>query len=157
SDQSEKPEVARQFTLDQLSRKRAFRLERQDGVLRFQPVHQAIFEPDVVARAPIEHHDVLVIAPPGVHGKSEFYRFPVRKPAASDAPAIDDELAGAGVGTYTRPPELLDAYDYSQRRVLSVARPEQWESEKGCSKARGPALATLPVKQEPASTSCVAC
>jgi hypothetical protein len=50
---------------------------------------------------------------------------------------------------------LLDSYDYSQRRVLGIARPQARNHDGELN--RGPAFATLPIKQEPAATSCIAC
>jgi hypothetical protein len=92
----------------------------------------------------IEHHDVLLIAPTEVHSTEEFYRFPVVKDPQSDAPDGPERE-----GQYLDKPELLDAFDYGQRRALSVARPQDWGPKSVRATQRGPAFCTLPLKPEP--------
>lgn len=111
------------------------------GSLATSPAPTNIYSP-----TPIEHHDVLVIAPLGVHADEEFYRFPVIKSAPT---APGPVCTGPGVGEYRDPPELLDAFDQGQRRVLSVARPQDWGSASVRATQRGPAFSTLPLKPEP--------
>jgi hypothetical protein len=103
---------------------------------------------DLYAPHPIEHHDVLVIAPKKVHSPEQFYRFPVVKtplPEAPDGPELQ--------GQYRDKPELLDAFDYGQRRALSVARPQDWGPASVRATQRGPAFSTLPLKPEPNSAA----
>lgn len=103
---------------------------------------------NLYAPDPIEHHDVLVIAPTKVHSPEQFYRFPVVKTPVPDAPE-GPELQGQ----YLDKPELLDAFDYGQRRALSVARPQDWGPASVRATQRGPAFSTLPLKPEPNSAA----
>jgi hypothetical protein len=113
---------------------------------------------NIFSPTPIEHHDVLVVAPQGVHDDEAFYRFPVIKavlpnpngagPAAAKA-VPDAAHALERVGQYSDKPELHDAYDDGQRRTLSVVRPQDWGPASVRATQRGPAFATLPLKPEP--------
>jgi len=96
----------------------------------------------------IEHHDVLLIAPTKVHSPEEFYRFPVVK-----APRPNPPDGPESKGQYLDKPELLDAFDYGQRRALSVARPQDWGPASVRATQRGPAFSTLPLKPEPNSAA----
>lgn len=93
-----------------------------------------------------QHHDVLIVPPKGVVEASEFFRVPVTKDESSSE-----------VGQYRDPPERMDAEDWGQRKVLSAAFPEQHGPLEYRGLKRGPAFSVLPIKPEPASTSCVAC
>jgi hypothetical protein len=106
-------------------------------------------------RNPILHHDVLVIPPPDIINDDEFFRLPVVKSEQANQGQAEDIDARKGI--YVDPPELLDSYDYAQRKVLSASRPQDWGPREWIAKARGIAFGTLPVKAEPAATSCGAC
>lgn len=105
---------------------------------------------------PLEHHDVLIIPPADVLKPDEIFRVPVVKDHGVVNQGEIDE-GEAEVGTYVDKPERHDAYDYAQRRVMSISRPQDWGSRDGRDIARGPAFGTLPVKREPAATSCASC
>jgi hypothetical protein len=98
-------------------------------------------------KLPLKHHDVLVIPPERVLEPDEMFRVPVIKPRDGTATT----------GTYIDTPEQLDAYDYAQRRVMAVSRPQDWGATDQRGVKRGPAFGTLPVKREPAATSCASC
>jgi hypothetical protein len=121
------------------------------GGVHFEPDAQPVLvhpEGDTAA-APtlIDHHDMLIVAPKGVHSSQQFFRFPVCK----------REDAGHQVGKYHDKPELMDEHDYGQRKVLAVSRPQDWASAHSRALDRGPAFVTLPVKPEPGATSCAVC
>lgn len=101
------------------------------------------------------HHDVLIVPPAGVVEKDEFFRVPVVKShQVNQGQTFDgDEKKGVFVNL----PELLDSYDYAQRRVLSASRAQDWGDRSCRDRSRGIAFGTLPVKAEPAATSCGAC
>jgi len=112
-------------------------------------------------KKPLKHHDVLVVPPPPdpgeapVVGPHESFRMPVIK-IGGQVNQGDCDPPGEK-GTYVDPPERLDFYDYAQRRTMAIARPHAWGSSKHREAVRGPAFGTLPVKREPAATSCAAC
>lgn len=115
-------------------------------------LQQAVFD----GKKPLEHHDILIVPPKGVYAVDEVVRFPVVKlEGVVNQGEIDegDEVKG----TYVDSPEVLDAYDYAQRRLMAVNRPQDWGPEELRNVERGPAFGTLPVKREPAATSCAAC
>jgi hypothetical protein len=110
-------------------------------------------------KKPVRHHDLLVI-PAGknddeeaVLSEQEIYRFPVVKLGGQANQGDPD--GDAPTGRYVDSPEVLDFHDYAQRRTTTVARPQDWGAQRGV--RRGPAFGTLPVKREPAATSCAAC
>jgi hypothetical protein len=105
---------------------------------------------------PVKHHDVLVVAPAQVHGEQEIFRVPVVK---IEGQVNQGELdhGDAPLGNYVDMPEKLDFYDYAQRRTVAIARPQDWGPPERRHVQRGPAFGTLPVKREPAATSCAAC
>lgn len=105
---------------------------------------------------PLAHHDLLVVPPANVISTEEIFRVPVVK---LDEPANQGEQdqEGGTEGTYVDMPEKLDLYDYAQRRTMAIARPQEWGPKEHRDTARGPAFGTLPVKREPAATSCAAC
>lgn len=163
----------RKQTLGGLRRSRAYR-QVVEGTqeVKYLPVQQPVFADgtDHAARVPVEHHDVLVIAPKGVHRDNEHYRVPVRKvPVAQPAKAKNGRehtpvpsdptksTVPSVVGAYDRPPELMDMYDLGQRHTMAVARPQDWGHAGFRETDRGPAICTIPIKPEPGATSCVAC
>lgn len=97
-------------------------------------------------------HDILVIGPPSAIEDDEIVRVPVVK-----VTSIDNQGHEEKEGSYVDSPEKLDAYDYSHRRTLSMARPDSWGTNSQMGSPRGPAFGTLPVKREPAATACIAC
>jgi hypothetical protein len=105
--------------------------------------------------APAEHHDVLVVPPSGVYEPTEFVRFPVVKTSQVNQGQLDESKSKKG--TYVDPPEVLDPYDYSQRRVMAISRPQDAGPEQHRDVPRGVAFGTLPVKAEPAATACGTC
>lgn len=102
------------------------------------------------------HHDLLVVPPPDVVKDDELYRVPVVKEGSVvNQGQVEEEEARTG--SYIDGPELLDSYDYAQRRTLSTARPQDWGNPDQYEIARGPAFGTLAVKREPAATASGAC
>lgn len=161
--------LRRERTKERLNRSRAFLqdLERTATGSRvvYKPQQQPSFTDgtDRNEPAPIEHHDILMIAPKGVHDRLNHYRFPVRK--ALDAPGHGGGREPGGampagpdlVGSYTRQPELMDIYDIGQRKSNAIAHPEDWGHAEFRATRRGPAVATIPVKPEPGASSCITC
>ncbi len=172
--------LRREKTLRGLIRPRAF-LQRvvpdpahpttgAGGKVEYTPQLQPAFTDgtDHDEPAPIEHHDVLMIAPKGVHAPLEHYRFPVRKGDAGSevrsaqakskssnsgaSPALPER-----VGAYFKPPELMDVYDIGQRHTNAIAHPEDWGNAGFRSTRRGPAVSTIPIKPEPGATACITC
>lgn len=141
-------------TTERAKRTRAHLRQFREGQFEFDPQAQPLYDPEGTAenRDLLVHHDVLVIAPKGVHGGDEFFRVPVRKIAGAE-----DGGHAAPVGQYRDPPELTDAYDHGQRKALSSARPADWGSLVARGRERGPAFSTLPVKPEPAASSATTC
>jgi len=140
--------------------------EREDAIVetkqalrrirrRRTKLQQPAFDPKA-PKKPVKHHDVLVVAPQGVHLENELFRIPVVK---VDDQANQGEIpeTPARVGEYVDLPEKLDSYDYSARRAMSIARPHDWGAHGLRKEQRGPAFGTLPVKSEPAATACMAC
>lgn len=117
---------------------------------RRTPEEQGVFEPD---GSPNPFHDVLVIGPEPAQDKGEFYRVPAVKIKGS----LDAQGRLEPEGAYIDPPEKWDAYDYAQRRTMTIATPQDWGASAKRETRRGPAFGTLPVKREPAATACVAC
>lgn len=113
-----------------------------------QPLQPGVF--------PVEHHDVLFVAPQGVHDPQEYFRFPVVKVAPPIEPGKNHSL-GHEPGNFVDPPEKMDFYDYGQRKGISISNPAEWGPDEARALQRGPALATLPIKPEPAATSCGIC
>lgn len=105
---------------------------------------------------PNPHHDVLVIPPRDVVKSDEMYRVPVVK-VSGVVNQGETEADDVPAGNYVDQPELLDSYDYAQRRALSIARPQDWGNPNQAGIPRGPAFGTLPVKREPAATASGAC
>jgi hypothetical protein len=143
-------------TLAQRTRARRHAPDNKGG-LEFEPDAEPVFSPaagtNLFSPTPVEHHDVLVVAPAGVHAPEEFFRFPVvKKVAPTSGKAAPERL-----GQYSDAPELMDHYDYGQRKVVSLARPQDWGSADARATDRGPAFATLPVKPEPAATAFAVC
>lgn len=116
---------------------------------RHAPSEQGVFE----AGQPSPFHDVLVIGPRDAQDSGEFYRLPVVK-VPKPRPGGPERQ-----GAYLDPPERLDLYDYSARRTLAFARPQDWVAtpDHTLGDRRGPAFGTLPVKREPAATACLTC
>ncbi|HLV65705.1 MAG TPA: hypothetical protein VKY73_07820 [Polyangiaceae bacterium] len=110
---------------------------------------------------PVKHHDLLVVPPPPAPGekpvvdRQELFRVPVVK-IGGQVNQGDCDPPGEK-GTYVDRPERLDFYDYAQRRTMAIARPNDWSASEHRTAVRGPAFGTLPVKREPAATSCAAC
>ncbi|MEO8180351.1 MAG: hypothetical protein ABI895_16055 [Deltaproteobacteria bacterium] len=149
------PDDRRVETLVRSRRSRAHRHKEVQGRVLFDPDAQPLFKPDSNGKEPVAHHDVLVLPPRGVLERGKFFRFPVtKKKAAQNEP-----------GTFNDPPEVMDVYDYAERMVHSIARPQDWGKDpqpvartpEAEGVGRGPAFCTLPVKPEPASTSCGIC
>ena len=97
-----------------------------------------------------KYHDILVVQQARgkgdpVHGPNEFVRIPVVKTAHD----------GHKPGEYVSPPEVWNDQDAGQRKVLSIAHPERSTPQPDI--PRGAAFAILPVKPEPASSSCAIC
>jgi len=105
---------------------------------------------------PLAHHDLLVVPPEGILSEGETFRIPVVK-VAGQANQGEFDQNDDPVGNYVDLPEKLDLYDYAQRRTLTIARPQDWGDREHRQTSRGPAFGTLPVKREPAATSCAAC
>jgi hypothetical protein len=107
-------------------------------------------------QTPLAHHDLLVVPPAGVLSEGETFRVPVVK-VKGQANQGEFDQSDDPVGNYVDLPEKLDLYDYAQRRTLTIARPQDWGDKSRRATSRGPAFGTLPVKREPAATSCAAC
>lgn len=105
---------------------------------------------------PNPHHDLLIVPPKEVIEKDEIYRVPVVK-VSGVVNQGDTEGDDVATGSYVDQPELLDSYDYAQRRALSIARPQDWGNPNQSGIVRGPAFGTIPVKREPAATASGAC
>lgn len=140
-------------TTERAKRTRAHLRQFRAGQFEFDPQAQPLYDPNGTSesRNLLVHHDVLVIAPKGVHGEDEFFRVPVRKIASHEGGEQTE------VGQYRDRPELTDAYDHGQRKALSAARPADWGSPANRGRERGPAFSTLPVKPEPAASSSTTC
>jgi hypothetical protein len=80
---------------------------------------------------------------------------PESQPASGEQLVRDPLASPETPGNYVDTPEKLDAYDYAERRTMSIARPQDWGA--AIDRSRGPAFGTLPVKREPAATHCFAC
>lgn len=119
---------------------------------RRRPAEQSVFEKG----KPVRYHDVLVVAPAGVHENQETFRIPVVK-IEGQVNQGEMDHGDAPLGNYVDLPEKLDFYDYAQRRTAAIARPQDWGPSARRLVPRGPAFGTLPVKREPAATSCAAC
>jgi hypothetical protein len=133
------------------SDRRAETIRQFDRVrARQSPVEQGVFD----GNEPSPFHDVLVIGPRQAQDVDEFFRVPVIKVARPLARGSERE------GSYVDPPEKFDLYDYSARRTLAFARPQDWSATDATGALggpRGPAFGTLPVKREPAATACLTC
>lgn len=141
--------VGRTVTRERALRNRARRQEVKNGVLEFERTAHPVFDEsgsagsDPAVQGATQHHDVLIVPPRGVLGPHEYYRVPVNKTP------WQTEVAGS----YSHKPEVMDMYDFSQRRVFAAARPQEWGPAASRGIERGPAFVTLPVKAEPAATS----
>lgn len=126
--------------------------------LRRPRKRRTIAEQPVAAGVPsVEHHDVLFIAPKGVHEDDEYFRFPVVKAAPLPVNPGEIERDSHEPGTFVDAPEKMDFYDYGQRKAISFSNPAEWGPAGATNQPRGPAIATIPVKPEPAATSCGVC
>jgi hypothetical protein len=157
-------EARREHTRRRVLRNLKFRQRVAGKTLTFEPEQQPLFKSedgtDHQQLSPVEHHDVLVVAPKGVHGRRNHFRFPVRKvaeAAAADPAAIERNAATGRVGSYDQPPELLGEYDISARAFEMLARPQDFGPAAFRKTERGPVFATIPVKPEPGGSDCAIC
>jgi hypothetical protein len=169
---------SRTTTLEKARRRRAHRHHFSNGKIQFEGEQQPVRRPSRDGRGEpsqsgeqplptrlIEHHDVLLVPPKGVLHGDQVFRFPVNKTGNPSGHSLEEagspppkgvstnEVTRAGI--YDSPPEVLDAYDYSQRNVRAIAEQRRTLEDEGAE--RGPAFATLPVKPEPAATSLGLC